>query len=305
MKKINIGQSGLYGSQIALGCMRILGMESEAIRTLVHTCMEEGITFFDHADIYGGGQCEEAFSNALAMKPSFREKIIIQTKCAIANGYFDFSKEHILNSVEGSLKRLNTDYIDVLLLHRPDTLMEPDEVADAFDTLKSSGKVRHFGVSNQKPGQIRLLQKSLNVPIIANQLQFSIAHTGMIDAGFNVNMKNEKSIDHDSEVLEFCRLKEITIQPWSPFQHGFFNGSFIGNDDYKALNDKLKELGTVYDLSPTAMAIAWILHHPAKMQPIVGTTNVERIRQIAKASDVAINRQEWYEIYKSAGNILP
>lgn len=227
MKYINIGNGEIKASAIALGCMRIADKSVKEVAELINTALEEGINFFDHADIYGGGKSEEVFAEAIDMKPSIREKIIIQTKCGIRKGYYDFSKEHILKSVDGSLKRLKTDYIDVLLLHRPDTLMEPEEVAEAFSILHSSGKVRNFGVSNFNPMQIELLSKYLNQKLIINQLQFSIMHTGMIDSGFNVNMKVDQSIDRDGSVLEYCRLKNITIQAWSPFQYGFFEGTFF------------------------------------------------------------------------------
>ena len=308
MKHINIGGK-IKASEISLGMMRISKMELKPIAELVDTALENGINFFDHADIYGGGKCEELFAEAVGMNAKNREKFIIQTKCGIRKGYFDFSKEHILNSVDASLKRLKTDYLDVLLLHRPDTLMEPEEVADAFDILKNNGKVKYFGVSNQKPYQIELLQKytaGAGIDIIINQLQFSAAHTGIIDSGLNVNMKNANSVNHDGDVLEYCRLKEITIQPWSPFMHGFFEGVFLGNlEKFPNLNETIDKYAAQYNVTNSAMAIAWILRHPAKMQPVVGSTNKTRVAEICKASDVNLTRPEWYDIYKSAGNILP
>lgn len=305
MKKINIGNGSISASEISLGCMRINALSKSEASTLINTALEEGINFFDHADIYAGGKSEEIFADAIDMNPSIREKFIIQTKCGIRNGFFDFSKEHILNSVEGSLKRLKTDYIDVLLLHRPDTLMEPEEVAEAFSILHSSGKVRNFGVSNQKPMQIELLNKCLNQKILINQLQFSITNTGMIDSGINVNMKIDQSIDRDGSILEYCRLKDITIQAWSPFQYGFFEGVFLDNAKFPELNSKINEIATIKGVTNTAIAIAWILRHPAKIQPIVGTTNYKRLKDICKASEVQLTRQEWYEIYRAAGNKLP
>lgn len=305
MKKINIGNGSISASEISLGCMRINALSKSEASTLINTALEEGINFFDHADIYAGGKSEEIFADAIDMNPSIREKFIIQTKCGIRNGSFDFSKEHILNSVEGSLKRLKTDYIDVLLLHRPDTLMEPEEVAEAFSILHSSGKVRNFGVSNQKPMQIELLNKCLNQKILINQLQFSITNTGMIDSGINVNMKIDQSIDRDGSILEYCRLKDITIQAWSPFQYGFFEGVFLDNAKFPELNSKINEIAAIKGVTNTAIAIAWILRHPAKIQPIVGTTNYKRLKDICKASEVQLTRQEWYEIYRAAGNKLP
>ena len=305
MKNIDIGNGKINASEIYLGCMRIANLEVSEATKLINTAMEEGINFFDHADIYGGGKSEEVFAEAVDMKPSVREKFIIQTKCGIRKGFYDFSKEHILNSVEGSLKRLRTDYIDILLLHRPDTLMEPEEVAEAFDILHSSGKVRYFGVSNHNPMQIELLNKYLNQKIIINQLQLSITHTGMIDFGLNVNMKKDASIDRDGSVLEYCRLKDITIQAWSPLQYGFFEGVFLNNDKFPELNRKINEIAEAKGVQNVAIAIAWILRHPAKIQTIVGTTNIKRLKDICKASQVELTRQEWYELYRAAGNQLP
>lgn len=305
MKNINIGNSGIIASEISLGCMRIADMDKNEANLLINTALDEGITLFDHADIYGQGKSEEVFADAIDMNSNIREKIIIQSKCGIRPGFFDFSKEHILNSVDGILKRLKTDYLDILLLHRPDTLMEPEEVAEAFEMLSNSGKVRKFGVSNQNPMQMQLLNKFLKDKIIANQLQLSLTNTGMIDSGLNVNMEISPSIDRDGSVLEFCRLNDITIQPWSPFQYGFFEGVFLDNPKFKELNEKIEELAKRYNVTKEAIAIAWILRHPAKMQPIVGTTNRERIKAICKASDIVLSREEWYELYRAAGNKLP
>jgi predicted oxidoreductase len=305
MKKITIANSEINASEISLGCMRIAELLSNEATTLINTALDEGINFFDHADIYGAGKSEEVFAQAIGMCSSVRDKIIIQSKCGIRQGYFDFSKEHILNSVNGSLKRLKTDYLDVLLLHRPDTLMEPEEVAEAFALLHSSGKVKYFGVSNQNPMQIELLQKYLHQKIIINQLQLSITNTGMIDSGLNVNMQINSSIDRDGSILEYCRLKDITIQAWSPFQYGFFEGVFLDNDKFSELNKKIDEISAIKCAPNTAIAIAWILRHPAKIQPIVGTTSAVRLKDICMASQIELTRQEWYEIYKAAGNKLP
>lgn len=305
MKYINLGGEEIKASEIALGCMRIANKSIKEAQELINTALEEGINFFDHADIYGGGKSEEIFAEAIGMNSNIREKLIIQTKCGIRRGYYDFSKGHILESVDGSLKRLKTDYIDILLLHRPDTLMEPEEVAEAFSILHTSGKVRNFGVSNFHPLQIELLSKYLNQKIIVNQLQLSIAHTGMIDFGFNVNMKTEQAINRDGSILEYCRLKNITIQAWSPFQYGFFEGTFMGSSKFKELNDKIDEIANKKGVPSIAIPIAWILRHPAKIQPIVGTTNPARLRDICKASDIELTREEWYELYRSAGNKLP
>ncbi len=304
MYNIELGKSGLLVPTVAVGCMRISDMSEKQISDFIETALENGANFFDHADIYGGGKSEIVFGNAIKGKP--REDFIIQTKCGIVPGkMFDFSYEHIVSSVEGSLKRLGTDYIDVLLLHRPDALVEPEEVARAFDSLKSSGKVRHFGVSNQNPYQIKLLQKYLDMPIVANQLQLSIMHASMINEGINVNMYNDSAINRDGGVLDFCRLENITIQPWSPMQYGFFEGCFVDNEKFPELNAVLEKLAKKYNVSKTTISIAWLLRHPAKMQVVTGTTNTTRLKDSFKASEVVLTREEWYEIYKAAGNILP
>jgi predicted oxidoreductase len=302
---MRIPHTDLNVSEIALGCMRISRMELQDIARLIHTALEEGINFFDHADIYGGGQSEARFAEALDMNPRLREQMFLQTKCGIRQGYFDFSKEHILAAVDGSLKRLRTDYVDVLLLHRPDALVEPQEVAEAFTILQNSGKVRYFGVSNQNPMQIELLTRYVEQKIVFNQLQLSLTNTGMIDAGLNVNMEIDASIDRDGSILDYCRLKDITIQPWSPFQYGFFEGVFLGSDKFPELNQTIDALAAAKGVTNTAIAIAWLLRHPARMQPIVGTTSPDRVRDICKASGISLTRPEWYELYRAAGNTLP
>lgn len=305
MKFMKPAHTELNASVISLGCMRIADMDREAIATLLHTALDSGINFFDHADVYGGGQSEAKFAEALDMTPRLRDTMIVQTKCGIRKGAFDFSREHILAAVDGSLQRLRTDHLDVLLLHRPDALVEPEEVAEAFTTLESSGKVKYFGVSNQNPMQIELLTRFVKQPIIFNQLQLSITNTGMIDAGINVNMEIDSSIDRDGSILDYCRLKDITIQPWSPFQYGFFEGVFLDNDKFPELNAKINELAAKYKVTNTAIAIAWLLRHPAHMQPILGTTNPTRVSDACKAADVWLSRDEWYAIYLAAGNGLP
>ncbi|NYE03390.1 putative oxidoreductase [Bacillus niacini] len=305
MKTMRLGSSTLEVPVVAVGCMRINSLEKNEAESFVQTALEQGANFFDHADIYGGGACEEIFAEAIHMNAEIREKIILQSKCGIRKGMFDFSKEHILHSVDGILKRLKTDYLDTLLLHRPDALMEPEEVAEAFDILESSGKVRHFGVSNQNPMQIQLLQKYVKQPIVANQLQLSITNANMISNGINVNMENDSAINRDGSVLDFCRLNDITIQPWSPFQYGFFEGVFLGNEKFPELNQKIDEIAAKYEVSNTTIAIAWLLRHPAKMQPVIGTMNVDRLKECCKASEIYLTREEWYEIYRAAGNILP
>jgi predicted oxidoreductase len=305
MRTIKLGTSTLEVPVVAVGCMRINSLNKTEAEKFIQTALEEGANFFDHADIYGGGTCEEIFADAIHMNTNVREKIILQSKCGIRKGMFDFSKEHILESVDGILKRLRTEYLDILLLHRPDTLVEPDEVAEAFNILESSGKVRHFGVSNQTPMQIQLLKKSVKQPLVANQLQLSITNATMISHGFNVNMENDAAVSRDESVLDYCRLNDITIQPWSPFQYGFFEGVFLGNDKFPVLNQAIDAVAKKYEVSNTTIAIAWLLRHPAHMQPVIGTMNIDRLRDCCKASDVYLSRQEWYEIYSAAGNVLP
>ncbi|WP_416150462.1 aldo/keto reductase [Salipaludibacillus sp. HK11] len=305
MTKIKLGTSNLQTGKISLGCMRMDKLSKNEAAKVIHSSMEAGIDLFDHADIYGGGESERVFAGAVDLKSGVRDKMVIQSKCGIRKGSFDFSKEHILTSVEGSLNRLNTDYIDILLLHRPDSLMEPEEIAEAFTKLKQSGKVRHFGVSNQNPMQVELLKKYIKEDLIINQLQFSLLHTPMIDAGFNVNMKNDSSIVHDSNILEYSRLNDMTIQAWSPFQHGMIEGAFVGNKDFPEVNKKLQEIAAEKGVTDSAIAIAWILRHPATIQPVIGSMNPTRIQDISKAVDVKLTRQEWYELYLAAGNKLP
>lgn len=302
MYYIDFGKSGVKVPTVAIGCMRISNMSSKEVSAFVDTALSQGANFFDHADIYGGGKSEEVFGQAISAQ--MREQVFIQTKCGIRKGQYDFSYEHIVSSVEGSLKRLGTDYVDALLLHRPDTLMEPEEVARAFSHLKETGKVRHFGVSNQNPYQMQLLQNALDMPICANQLQFGIMHTPMVQSGINVNMYNEFSAGRDG-VLEYCRLNKITIQPWSPLQYGFFDGCFIDNEKFPELNIVLGRIAENHGVSKTTIAFAWILRHPAKMQPVTGTTNLTRLADCLKAADVQLSREEWYEIYRAAGNQLP
>ena len=297
---------GISVSRIAQGCMRIDRLTRAELDALIRSDLDAGISFFEHADIYGGnGRCEELFGNILREDPSLRERMTIQTKCGIRPGQYDFSREHILTSVEQSLKRLGTDQVEFLVLHRPDTLVEPEEVAEAFTQLKEQGKVKKFGVSNHNAMQIALLNKYLPEPLVIDQLQFGLGHTVLVDAGLNVNMKNDESVNRDDSTLDYCRLNDITIQAWSPLQFGFIKGHFMGNPDFEGLNRKLEELGEAYGITATAMAIAWILRHSAKIQPVVGSVNSERMRDIAGAADVTITRKEWYDLYCATGKSLP
>jgi predicted oxidoreductase len=301
-----LGQTGFQVPVIAVGFWRVEHISRAEAETFIKSALDYGANFFDHADVYGGGLAEEMFAGAIGMSPAVREKLILQTKCGIRPGAaFDFSRDHILRAVDGSLKRLKTDYIDVLLLHRPDALMEPEEVAEAFGILQGAGKVRYFGVSNQKPMQIELLRKYVKQPIVANQLQLSIAHAGMIRQGIHVNTLDDAAADRDGSVLDYCRLHDITIQPWSPFQYGFNQGVFLGNKQFPELNVQIDQIAEKYSVSNTTIAMAWLLRHPARFQPVTGTMKPDRLRDCVTAAGITLTRDEWYAIYLAAGNVLP
>lgn len=303
MKRLFLGKSELLVPNIGLGCMSMGKLSPEEASKVVNNALDLEIDFFDLADIYGGGKAEETLGKVIEMDPSIRERMLIQSKAGIRKGSYDFSKEHLLTSVDEILKRLQTDYLDVLLLHRPDALVEPEIVAEVFDELEKSGKVRNFGVSNHNPNQIELLKRYVKQPLIVNQMQFSVMHTGMVDAGINVNTKFDSGINRDGEILDYSRLEDITLQAWSPIKSG--GDIFVDNENYPEVNAKLKEIGERYGLSNSAVAIAWILRHPANMQAIVGTMTPERLTDYAKASEVRMTHDEWYEIYRAAGNKLP
>ena len=309
MKTLTLQHSTVEVPNIILGLMRIEPLSDPEIRALVGAAIETGITFFDHADVYGTGThgCERRFGDAVALSAADRAAVTIQSKVGIRSGFWDYSREHILRSVDESLEALQTDYLDLLLLHRPDALVEPEEVAAAFDMLHSAGKVRQFGVSNHTPGQIELLAASLNQPLVVNQVQLSITHAPLIAAGVSANMAGlDQSIDRDNGILDYCRLKGITIQAWSPFQKGFFDGVFLGDrENYAELNDVIDDLAHTYGVPPAAIAVAWITRHPANMQVVLGTTNIDRMRDSAAGSDVPLTRPEWYRLFTAAGHVLP
>ncbi len=308
VKVYPIKNTELHASNMIMGNMRLTQLSLAEAENLIRTALEEGINFFDHADIYGQGRCEAHFADAIQMNPAIREKMILQSKCGIRSkeNYYDFSKEHILASVDGILKRLKTDYLDILLLHRPDPLMEPEEVAEAFQQLQDQGKVNYFGVSNQNPAQIALLQKYIPQKLVVNQIQFSIAHTPLIDSGISLNMKTDQSLNRDSSILEYCRLHDITMQAWSPFQHGMFSGPFLGDlIHFPELNKVIDSIAEKYEVTNTAIAVAWITRHPANIQVVLGTTNAQRLKDACKGADLSLTREEWYRIYKAAGNLIP
>jgi predicted oxidoreductase len=309
MKTYQIPQSTLTLPSVIPGMMRIPEMSDADIRTLFDTAVGLGMTMFDHADIYGGSlhRCEERFGAALGLSAADRAGIVLQSKVGIRKGFFDFSRDHILTNVEGSLKALKTDYLDILLLHRPDTLVEPDEVAEAFDRLEAAGKVRHFGVSNQTPGQIEVLKTAVRQPLLFNQVQLSITHANLIAQGIAINMDGlGQSVSRDLGLLDYSRLKGMTLQAWSPFQKGFFDGVFIGDREaLPELNIALDEISQAHGVTPTGIAVAWIVRHPANIQVVLGTTKPERLRDCAAGSEVRLSREEWYRLFRAAGHILP
>ena len=312
MKTFTLPGTEIVAPNVVLGLMRIADKTDDEIRELVRTARDSDIDFIDHADIYGNTlhQCESRFAEAMDLSSAERDALTIQTKCGIVpNGdgaYFDYSYEHIVESVEGSLNALRTDYIDILLLHRPDALVEPDDVARAFDELEKAGKVRAFGVSNHTPAQIDLLRSSVTQPIVANQVQLSITHAPIIAQGVAMNMAAEdQSISRDVGIVDYCRLHDITLQAWSPFQAGFFTGTFLGSDEYPKLNALIDELAANYDVPAIAIATAWITRHPAQMQVVLGTTTPERVAGAALGSDIPLTRAEWYGLFTAAGYLVP
>lgn len=308
MLQRKIGNSYWETSAIALGIMRMAGLTPTKAAAALEAALESDINFIDSADMYGDGKSELVFAAAMKEAGISRDQFFIQSKGGIVTGdekRYDFSKQHLLDSVDGILKRMEIDYLDSYLLHRPDPLMEPEEIAEAFDILQASGKVRHFGVSNFNPEQFQLLQSQVDQKLLMNQLQFSIMHTGMIDYGMHTNMTDTRSFDHDGGILEFSRRKGVTIQAWSPFQYGFFEGVFVDNDKFPELNELLDKLAKKYDTNKNAIATAWILRHPANMQVILGTMNPARIKESAAGGDVTLTKQEWYDVYFAAGNDLP
>jgi predicted oxidoreductase len=308
MKMISAPLAGLDVSSIVLGLMRIAKMSDSEVDRLVRTAIEVGVNVFDHADIYGGHHvCEAKFGQAVGLSRAERGQILIQSKVGIRQGYFDFSEEHILRSVDESLVALRTDYLDVLMLHRPDTLVEPREVASAFDKLHSAGKVRMFGVSNHTPGQIELLKSAVRQPLVFNQVQLSLTHANLIAQGIAANMAGlDQSVVRDAGLLDYARLSRMTLQAWSPFQKRFFDGTFLGDrNEFAPLNDALDAQALRYGVTPLGIAVAWITRHPANIQVVVGTTKPERVREAAAGSAVPMSRPDWYDLFRAAGNILP
>ena len=308
MRYITLGQDDKELSEIVLGMMRIKDKSVKEVEELVETALSVEINAFDLADIYGLGRCEELLGLVLKNRPDLREEMWIQSKCGIRIEeftYFDFSKDYIIKSVDGILQRLKIDHLDSLLLHRPDALMESDQVAEAFDLLYKQGKVRDFGVSNQNPMMMELLKKDVKQPLAVNQLQLSAAFTPGFESGFHVNMEDSQAAMRDGSIFEYCKLNDIVIQAWSVLQFGYFKGNFVGNEKFQALNQVLDRLATKYGVTSSTIAISWILRYPAKMQAVVGTTNPKHLREVSQAANFSLTRKEWYEIYLAAGNNLP
>ena len=308
MRYITIGQDDKELSEIVLGMMRIEDKSVKEVEELVETALSVGINAFDLADIYGRGRCEELLGLVLKNRPDLREEMWIQSKCGIRIEeftYFDFSKDYIIKSVDGILQRLKIDHLDSLLLHRPDALMESDQVAEAFDLLYKQGKVRDFGVSNQNPMMMELLKKDVKQPLAVNQLQLSAAFTPSFEAGFHVNMEDSQAAMRDGSIFEYCKLHDVVIQAWSVLQFGYFKGNFVGNEKFQALNQVLDRLAIKYGVTSSTIAISWILRYPAKMQAVVGATNPKHLREVSQAANFSLTRKEWYEIYLAAGNNLP
>lgn len=308
MRYITLVQDDKELSEIVLGMMRIKDKSVKEVEELVETALSVGINAFDLADIYGRGRCEELLGLVLKNRPDLREKMWIQSKCGIRIEeftYFDFSKDYIIKSVDGILQRLKIDHLDSLLLHRPDALMESDQVAEAFDLLYKQGKVRDFGVSNQNPMMMELLKKDVKQPLAVNQLQLSAAFTPGFESAFHVNMEDSQAAMRDGSIFEYCQLHDVVIQAWSVLQFGYFKGNFVGNEKFQALNQVLDRLAIKYGVTSSTIAISWILRYPAKMQAVVGTTNPKHLREVSQAANFSLTRKEWYEIYLAAGNNLP
>ncbi|HEU2972013.1 aldo/keto reductase family oxidoreductase [Streptococcus pneumoniae] len=308
MRYITLGQDDKELSEIVLGMMRIKDKSVKEVEELVETAISVGINAFDLADIYGRGRCEELLGLVLKNRPDLREEMWIQSKCGIRIEeftYFDFSKDYIIKSVDGILQRLKIDHLDSLLLHRPDALMESDQVAEAFDLLYKQGKVRDFGVSNQNPMMMELLKKDVKQPLAVNQLQLSAAFTPGFESAFHVNMEDSQAAMRDGSIFEYCQLHDVVIQAWSVLQFGYFKGNFVGNEKFQALNQVLDRLAIKYGVTSSTIAISWILRYPAKMQAVVGTTNPKHLREVSRAANFSLTRKEWYEIYLAAGNNLP
>ncbi|MGN0893629.1 MAG: aldo/keto reductase family oxidoreductase [Succinivibrio sp.] len=309
MEYIEFGCDKKSVSKIILGLMRIPKLDVQKTESLLLCAKDNGINFLDIADCYSEGYAEELLGKTFKNNSSLRDSFFLQSKCGIRKDpdftYFDFSKDYIISCVENSLKRMNTDHIDCLLLHRPDVLMEPEEIGEAFNTLRAQGKVLNFGVSNMNPMQIRLLKSGLDCDLVTDQLQLSICHTPIVDAAVHVNMDCDAALMRDGGILEFCRLNKMVIQAWSVMQYGFFKGVFVGSPLYLKLNQVLQRIADENEVTPQAVAVAWVLRLAPLMQAVIGTTQNQRLEQSVMACDFTLTKKEWYELYLAAGNDLP
>ena len=322
MRSYRIPHSDLEVSRIAYGCMDLGGSwdhnpPTAALRSraagLLATALEQGITLFDHADIYTHGKSEALFGEALRQLPGARDSMVLQSKCGIRfpddpragdPGRYDFSRQHILAAVEGSLRRLGTDRLDILLLHRPDALVEPEEVAGAFAHLHQSGKVRHFGVSNHGSAQIALLQQHLDQPLVVNQLELNIVHSQLIDDGVSANQESDRYAGA-AGTLDYCRLHEVMVQAWSPLARGNLIAPRAKADHrVRKAARMVAALARARRTSKEAVALAWLLKHPARIQPIVGTTSRERLIACCRSDGLELSREEWYALF-AAGRGAP
>ena len=309
MKYINVVNGPQNASSIIMGCMRMPALSVDDAANIIRTAYDLGINYYDHATCYGeNGEAETRFGDAFPKTGIKREDVFIQSKCGILSdrGEFNWTKENIIGSVDDSLRRLKCEYLDSLLLHRPDLLYEPEQIAEAFDELEKSGKVKYFGVSNVPSMMFAVLKKHIRQPLVFNQLQFSLEQSQLLDQALYVNnITTERSLDRDNGTLDYCRLNDVTIQAWSPLQYGFFKGCFVDSPEFPELNRVLWEIGEKYGVPKTAVAIAWILRHPAKMQAIAGTMNPNHLSDICQASKVELTHNEWYRLYLASGKYLP
>ncbi|MGX1830422.1 aldo/keto reductase [Paenibacillus taichungensis] len=324
MKPLQLEKRGISTSRMVMGCMGLGGgwnqnpITEEDIKQAhqaVDAALSIGINFFDHADIYTFGKAEIVFGQVLKERKDLREKILIQSKCGIRfedgpgrPGRYDFSSDYIRNSVDGILKRLGVEYIDFLLLHRPDPLMEPEEVAEVIHDLKESGKVRNFGVSNMSAAQMKLLQSYSNEPLIINQLEMSLAKLDWLEMGVLVNHNERINAHFPEETLEYCRLENIQIQAWGSLAQGLFSGRNLDgqSESIKETALLVKDMADQKQTSPEAILLAWLMRHPAGIQPILGTTRPDRIQKCGEAMNLTMTREEWYSLFVSSrGRRLP
>ncbi|MBP1156715.1 MULTISPECIES: aldo/keto reductase [unclassified Paenibacillus] len=321
---IPLQKRGIPASRLVLGCMGFGGGwnrnpvtadDLKQAHAAVETALSSGITMFDHADIYAYGKAEQVFGQVLRERPELRKQIVLQSKCGIRfdegpgrPARYDFSEEYILSSVDGILSRLGVDSLDILLLHRPDPLMEPEEVAGAFEMLKQAGKVKGFGVSNMSSMQIRFLQSYLDAPLLVNQLELNLAKLDWIEAGVLVNQKEGAAASFPEGTLEFCQMEHIQIQAWSPLAKGMFTGREQEDrpESVRQTAALVHELAEQKGAAPEAIVLAWLMRHPAGIQPVVGTIRPERIQASAEALRVSMTRDEWYSLYVSSrGRKMP